>query len=111
MMEVLFLEWDDEVILAGIGKITRVLGSAYGPGPHRNELLQLRDELHCLCVDMETDGASITQEQHYFAIFDALAYVTDALRGPGVKSASLIAARTRLAAIRDLKREEKAVSS
>lgn len=83
------LVWDDDEILSSIGMLERVLKSSYGPGVFRRELIELRDNLHEVCVEFEANGDAERFDECYMAHFDALSHLTEAIRGKGVRPALL----------------------
>lgn len=89
----------DERVVSTIETIDKAFASRYGRGPFKQELRECVAKLHELCRVFEDSGAAEIEERLYFCVFDALAFLTSALRFPGVNAQELRRAQAALAAI------------
>lgn len=92
----------DERIVATLVTIDQAFSSRYGPGSQRIALRNSIDYLHEVCKVMEASGEAETEEALYFCVFDALAFVTSAIRFPGVNVHELRRAQAALGKLRDV---------
>jgi hypothetical protein len=96
MISPAIISLEDERVVATRGAILAALGDKFRLGEHRLHLRNAADELHALLAEWESDELWETDAGCYLRVFDALAFLTDAVRWPGVKPTLLRRALSRL---------------
>lgn len=100
------VHWTHEDIVMGCQVLDMALSSRYGPGVHRGELRRVRDALYAIIILMEVNGTETTEADRFYAIFDALAHITFAMRWRGIHVSSLREGRKCLGKLRKLEEHE-----
>lgn len=89
MKKQLLTRWNLVVCDNIVDTIQAAMHCRTGFGQYRQSLASLRDELHSLCRDFELSGDAEDFGEVYFALFDGLAFLTDALRPKAINASHL----------------------
>jgi hypothetical protein len=82
--------------------LKRAYESKSGLDFHRTFLNSVRDNLHAGCVHFEDNGGAEAHEEIYLSLFDALSFLTNALRQTPIHRPDVRAALHRLNELADL---------